>query len=534
MVLPLEPLLAIARDFLPAHRTARRNRRRRWTSPASDGCWAMRTAIGAELARAGADRVAVRRRKSARGCSCVPVRACRCQAPILTRRWRTGSQRAAAPVLKQWSPSRTSIADSRTFRCSTSCAAGVCGRWASLPRCRRGRSLRSARSAWSSHCSARPRHRCAPARPRPWRAAVRRVAGARVADRVARAAVVRVCAAARSVVGCARARRSRRGRHSPGFAADGSHDTHSRLLQLPVAMRDPRILRTLLLLDLESHPPVRCRRHRRDRSGSGAGAHRPVLTARACLAVCRNVGDADRPPRCARRHGPMRRPVARRFISVRWVRDEPVRNVCTPVFFTQSAWGPTSAFAELRRTRRKPGRRRAQALSLAGSAFLNRPPSARWGPRFPPAARSVRRRFLQFPSSPVLQLPPPSRAALPPSPRLRRTAVALAEAGRRDLAKACRSQWTRQATRAVETLSSAGCDSRDLGARPSRAGRDRSPGDAGWRRDAGRGTVAHVRSVVGGKALESRRVGRHVSDGAACRLFRDRQSGVWFLEGVFD
>src|SRR5262249_50793566 len=31
--------------------------------------------------------------------------------------------------------------------------------------------------------------------------------------------------------------------------------THTRLLQLPVPMRDPRVLRTLLLLDLESHPP---------------------------------------------------------------------------------------------------------------------------------------------------------------------------------------------------------------------------------------------------------------------------------------
>ena len=30
---------------------------------------------------------------------------------------------------------------------------------------------------------------------------------------------------------------------------------HDRTLQLPVAMRDPRVLRTLLLLDLESHPP---------------------------------------------------------------------------------------------------------------------------------------------------------------------------------------------------------------------------------------------------------------------------------------
>ena len=31
--------------------------------------------------------------------------------------------------------------------------------------------------------------------------------------------------------------------------------THGRMLQLPAAMRDPRVLRTLLLLDLESHPP---------------------------------------------------------------------------------------------------------------------------------------------------------------------------------------------------------------------------------------------------------------------------------------
>jgi len=31
--------------------------------------------------------------------------------------------------------------------------------------------------------------------------------------------------------------------------------THLRLLQLPAAMRDPRVLRTLLTLDLESHPP---------------------------------------------------------------------------------------------------------------------------------------------------------------------------------------------------------------------------------------------------------------------------------------
>jgi protein ImuB len=32
--------------------------------------------------------------------------------------------------------------------------------------------------------------------------------------------------------------------------------THTRLLQLPAPMRDPRVLRTLLQLDLESHPPA--------------------------------------------------------------------------------------------------------------------------------------------------------------------------------------------------------------------------------------------------------------------------------------
>ena len=31
--------------------------------------------------------------------------------------------------------------------------------------------------------------------------------------------------------------------------------THARILQLPAPIRDPRVLRTLLLLDLESHPP---------------------------------------------------------------------------------------------------------------------------------------------------------------------------------------------------------------------------------------------------------------------------------------
>jgi len=42
-----------------------------------------------------------------------------------------------------------------------------------------------------------------------------------------------------------------------------TRDVHARLLQLPAPMRDPKVLRTLLLLDLESHPPSP--RLRRDR-----------------------------------------------------------------------------------------------------------------------------------------------------------------------------------------------------------------------------------------------------------------------------
>ena len=35
-----------------------------------------------------------------------------------------------------------------------------------------------------------------------------------------------------------------------------TRDTHTRVLHLPAAMRDARMLRTLILLDLESHPPA--------------------------------------------------------------------------------------------------------------------------------------------------------------------------------------------------------------------------------------------------------------------------------------
>ena len=93
---------------------------------------------------------------------------------------------------------------------------------------------------------------------------------ARVAARHARAAVVRVRAAARAAVGGARARRSRRGGDPPATCGSPTATTHARVLQLPAPMRDPKVLRTLLLLDLESHPPSGRGRHRDDRARSGA------------------------------------------------------------------------------------------------------------------------------------------------------------------------------------------------------------------------------------------------------------------------
>jgi protein ImuB len=48
--------------------------------------------------------------------------------------------------------------------------------------------------------------------------------------------------------------------------------THARVLQLPAPMRDPRILRTLLLLDLESHPPFGASESRREPTRSGGSS----------------------------------------------------------------------------------------------------------------------------------------------------------------------------------------------------------------------------------------------------------------------
>ena len=86
--------------------------------------------------------------------------------------------------------------------------------------------------------------------------AVRGVARSRVADRGSRAAVVRADAAARAAVDAARAARSRRGGAARPAAARHARRPRAdaRRLELPTPMRDVRALRTLALLDLESHP----------------------------------------------------------------------------------------------------------------------------------------------------------------------------------------------------------------------------------------------------------------------------------------
>ena len=60
---------------------------------------------------------------------------------------------------------------------------------------------------------------------------------------------------ARRVVGRARARRSRRGRGHDAAAARHARAARRACCNLPAPMRDARTLRTLILLDLESHPP---------------------------------------------------------------------------------------------------------------------------------------------------------------------------------------------------------------------------------------------------------------------------------------
>ena len=99
---------------------------------------------------------------------------------------------------------------------------------------------------------------------------------------------------------------------------------HERSLQLPAPMRDARALRTLALLDLESHPPDGRHRSGHRRGRSDARARRAVLAAHASAAVAGTGVDADGTPGGADGRGALRIAGARRQLATRRVCDEAV------------------------------------------------------------------------------------------------------------------------------------------------------------------------------------------------------------------
>ena len=77
--------------------------------------------------------------------------------------------------------------------------------------------------------------------------------------------------------------------------------TYARTLGLPAPMRDPRVLRTLLLLDLESHPPPAAVDIVTIEIDPAPGRIVQYLAARTAGALAGNAGNADGASRRARR-----------------------------------------------------------------------------------------------------------------------------------------------------------------------------------------------------------------------------------------
>ena len=174
----------------------------------------------------------------------------------------------------------------------------------------------------------RARRRHASARAGAARGALRRDARARVADRGARVAVVRADAPARAAVDASRAPRSRRrraARRPAARAARRARRDYARRLELPTPMRDVRTLRTLALLDLESHPPPgadRVRHRRRSIRRRGVCCSTRLFTR--AHPTPEQLSTLHRAARRADGPGPDRRRRGGRFVSPRRVRDEAV------------------------------------------------------------------------------------------------------------------------------------------------------------------------------------------------------------------
>ena len=113
------------------------------------------------------------------------------------------------------------------------------------------------------------------------RRAIRSHAGTRMAHRGTRAAVVRPRPAGRSGVHTSRSPRPRRRQAASSTCGWSRARSGSRSHELPTPIKDPRTLRTLALLDLESHPPSGAHRRGHAARGPHAGPHAAALAARA-------------------------------------------------------------------------------------------------------------------------------------------------------------------------------------------------------------------------------------------------------------
>ncbi len=98
--------------------------------------------------------------------------------------------------------------------------------------------------------------------------------------------------------------------------------TYARTLGLPAPMRDPRVLRTLLLLDLESHPPPAAVDVVTIEIDPAPGRIVQYLAARAAGALAGNAGHADGAPGRARRRNALRLAADPRHASSRWLDDQ--------------------------------------------------------------------------------------------------------------------------------------------------------------------------------------------------------------------
>jgi protein ImuB len=269
--------------------------------------------------------------------------------------------------------------------------------------------------------------------------------------------------------------------------------THSRLLQLPVAMRDARVLRTLLLLDLESHPP---------------SAAIDVVTIEADPAPARIIQYSL---------------LERALPSAETLATLNAR--LGALVGTDRCGSPTLVDSY---------RPDAFVMNVFGTSQF--PPPSREALRrgHAEACRSEQARQAEAGSSPVPQLSLLSALGAPPPSALARRLRA--------------SSFGRLMT----TLSSV---EGSLGPQAlPQLRRFRPP--VAIRVSIERGRPVRVaidrRGMPGGKVLQAAGPWRTsgawwegkpwnrdewdvaVADGAACRIFRDREGGVWFLEGVFD